>query len=147
MLYEGDRRAPIVVRLDDGLRNDADRLGDLPIPLPADRAETVRTVPLREVARITIEEGPNQINRENGKRRVVVTANVRGRDLGSFVTEVQRRVASEVDVLVTNVRPAAMARLGLDYEAVARVIEIEPAAMAAPPEALKPRRRGARAEG
>jgi cobalt-zinc-cadmium resistance protein CzcA len=50
------------------------------------------------VARITIEEGPNQINRENGKRRVVVTANVRGRDLGSFVTEVQQRVASEVDV-------------------------------------------------
>jgi len=98
MLYEGDRRAPIVVRLDDGLRNDADRLGDLPIPLPADRAETVRTVPLREVARITIEEGPNQINRENGKRRVVVTANVRGRDLGSFVTDVQQRVASEVEV-------------------------------------------------
>lgn len=98
MLYEGDRRAPIVVRLDDRLRNDADRLGDLPIPLPADRADSVRTVPLREVARITIEEGPNQINRENGKRRVVVTANVRGRDLGSFVTEVQRRVASEVDV-------------------------------------------------
>lgn len=98
MLYEGDRRAPIVVRLDDRLRNDADRLGDLPIPLPADRADSVRTVPLREVARITIEEGPNQINRENGKRRVVVTANVRGRDLGSFVTEVQQRVASEVDV-------------------------------------------------
>jgi cobalt-zinc-cadmium resistance protein CzcA len=98
VLYEGDRRAPIVVRLDDGLRNDADRLGDLPIPLPADRAETVRTVPLREVARITIEEGPNQINRENGKRRVVVTANVRGRDLGSFVTDVQQRVASEVEV-------------------------------------------------
>ena len=98
ILYEGDRRAPIVVRLDDRLRNDADRLGDLPIPLPADRADSVRTVPLRELARITIEEGPNQINRENGKRRVVVTANVRGRDLGSFVTEVQRRVASEVDV-------------------------------------------------
>ena len=98
MLYEGDRRAPIVVRLDDGLRNDADRLGELPIPLPTDRAETVRTVPLREVARIAVEEGPNQINRENGKRRVVVTANVRGRDLGSFVTDVQQRVAAEVEV-------------------------------------------------
>ena len=98
MLYEGDRRAPIVVRLEDGLRNDADRLGDLPVPLPVERAETVRTVPLREMARIAIEEGPNQINRENGKRRVVVTANVRGRDLGSFVTEVQQRVASEVEV-------------------------------------------------
>lgn len=98
MLYEGDRRAPIIVRLADGLRNDADRLGDLPIPLPVERADTVRTVPLRELARIAIEEGPNQINRENGKRRVVVTANVRGRDLGSFVAEVQQRVATEVDV-------------------------------------------------
>jgi cobalt-zinc-cadmium resistance protein CzcA len=98
MLYEGDRRAPIVVRLADGLRNDADRLGDLPVPLPVERADTVRTVPLRELARIGIEEGPNQINRENGKRRVVVTANVRGRDLGSFVTEVQQRVAADVEV-------------------------------------------------
>lgn len=98
MLYEGDRRAPIVVRLADGLRNDAERLGDLPIPLPVERAETVRTVPLRELARIGIDEGPNQINRENGKRRVVVTANVRGRDLGSFVAEVQQRVAAEVEV-------------------------------------------------
>ena len=98
MLYEGDRRAPIVVRLEDGLRNDADRLGDLPVPLPVERAETVRTVPLRELARIAIEEGPNQINRENGKRRVVVTANVRGRDLGSFVADVQERVGAEVDV-------------------------------------------------
>lgn len=98
MLYEGDRRAPIVVRLEDGLRNDADRLGDLPVPLPVERAETVRTVPLRELARIAIEEGPNQINRENGKRRVVVTANVRGRDLGSFVADVQQRVGAEVDV-------------------------------------------------
>jgi cobalt-zinc-cadmium resistance protein CzcA len=98
MLYEGDRRAPIVVRLDDGLRNDADRMGDLPIPLPVDGMATARTVPLREVARIAIETGPNQINRENGKRRVVVTANVRGRDLGSFVAEVQQRVAAEVEV-------------------------------------------------
>ena len=98
MLYEGDRRAPIVVRLDDGLRNNADRMGDLPIPLPVEASTTVRTVPLREVARIAIEEGPNQINRENGKRRVVVTANVRDRDLGSFVADVQQRVAAEVDV-------------------------------------------------
>jgi cobalt-zinc-cadmium resistance protein CzcA len=98
MLYEGDRRAPIVVRLEDGLRNDADRLGDLPIPLPVDGTATTQTVPLREVARIAIETGPNQINRENGKRRVVVTANVRGRDLGSFVADVQQRVAAEVDL-------------------------------------------------
>ncbi len=98
MLYEGDRRAPVVVRLADGLRNDAERLGDLPIPLPVDASSAVRTVPLREVAHIAIEEGPNQVNRENGKRRVVVTANVRGRDLGSFVSEVQQRVGIEVEV-------------------------------------------------
>jgi cobalt-zinc-cadmium resistance protein CzcA len=55
-------------------------------------------VPLRELARIDITEGPNQINRENGKRRVVVTANVRGRDLGSFVDELRRRIESEVEV-------------------------------------------------
>jgi cobalt-zinc-cadmium resistance protein CzcA len=55
-------------------------------------------VPLREVARIETQQGPNQINRENGKRRVVVTANVRGRDLGGFVSELQQRVGTEVQV-------------------------------------------------
>jgi cobalt-zinc-cadmium resistance protein CzcA len=55
-------------------------------------------VPLREVARIEDQIGPNQVNRENGKRRVVVTANVRGRDLGSFVADLQRRIEADVDV-------------------------------------------------
>ena len=55
-------------------------------------------MPLGAVARIAIEPGPNQISRENGKRRVVVTANVRGRDLGSFVAELRERVASEVEL-------------------------------------------------
>jgi cobalt-zinc-cadmium resistance protein CzcA len=55
-------------------------------------------VPLREVARIETTQGPNQVNRENGKRRVVVTANVRGRDLGGFVGDLQRRIATEVEV-------------------------------------------------
>lgn len=107
-LFEGDRRFDIVVRLPESLRADPARLADLPIPLRddanadessrgADWAGGVpRTVPLREVARIETVLGPNQINREDGKRRVVVTANVRGRDLGGFVDEVQQRLQRDV---------------------------------------------------
>ncbi|MGO1541175.1 MAG: efflux RND transporter permease subunit [Luteimonas sp.] len=107
-LFEGDRRFDIVVRLPEQMRVDPTALQDLPIPLPdvanADRSSleprwaTARTVPLREVAKIESLLGPNQINRENGKRRVVVTANVRDRDLGSFVEELQQRVGQQVDV-------------------------------------------------
>jgi cobalt-zinc-cadmium resistance protein CzcA len=110
-LFEGDRRFDIVVRLPEALRQDPARLGDLPIPLrtgESNRDEssqtahwasgTPRTVPLREVAKIETRIGPNQINRENGKRRVVVTANVRGRDLGSFVSDLRQRVAAEVEM-------------------------------------------------
>lgn len=110
-LFEGDRRFDIVVRLPEELRSDPARLADLPVPLPADDGagdETSRganwssgqpgTVPLRELASLDIVEGPNQINRENGKRRVVVTANVRGRDLGGFVAELRQRVDVEVEV-------------------------------------------------
>ncbi|MET0281037.1 MAG: CusA/CzcA family heavy metal efflux RND transporter, partial [Steroidobacteraceae bacterium] len=108
--FEGDRRFDIVVRLPEHLRQDPAALADLPIPLATDRnadessratawaSGTPRTVPLREVARIETTEGPNQINRENGKRRVVITANVRGTDLGGFVTAVRERVAAEVKV-------------------------------------------------
>jgi cobalt-zinc-cadmium resistance protein CzcA len=108
-LFEGDRRFDIVVRLPERLRQDPAALEDLPIPLPANvaghdesslpgswSAGTPRTVPLREVARIETVLGPNQINRENGKRRVVVTANVRGRDLGGFVSELRERVDAQV---------------------------------------------------
>ena len=109
-LFEGDRRFDIVVRLPEHLRRDPAALADLPIPLPAEfsadeagRAATwqgggPRTVPLREVATIETVTGPNQINRENGKRRVVVTANVRDRDLGGFVEELQGRVLAEVEL-------------------------------------------------
>jgi cobalt-zinc-cadmium resistance protein CzcA len=110
-LFDGDRRFDIVVRLPEALRSDPARLADLPIPLPGDAGNSDEAsrlanwasggpgvVPLRELARIDITEGPNQINRENGKRRVVVTANVRGRDLGSFVDELRRRIESEVEV-------------------------------------------------
>ena len=107
-LFEGDRRFDIVVRLPEQMRVDPIALQDLPIPLPdvanADRSSlepswaSARTVPLREVAQIESLLGPNQINRENGKRRVVVTANVRDRDLGSFVEELQQRVGQQVNV-------------------------------------------------
>jgi len=79
--FEGDRRFDIVVRLDDALRTDLDALRHLPIALPDGRG----FIRLGDVARIESATGPNQVSRENGKRRVVVTANVRGRDIGSFV--------------------------------------------------------------
>lgn len=89
--YEGDRRAEIVVRLPEGRRNNIDQLGSLPIQVSGGGY-----VPLKELVDIELTTGLNQVNRENGKRRVVVTANVRGRDLGSFVSDVQETVESEV---------------------------------------------------
>jgi cobalt-zinc-cadmium resistance protein CzcA len=92
-IFEGDRRFEVVVRLPESIRSDVEGFGNLPVPLPVRGAGSVRAfIPLREVASISLALGPNQISRENGKRRVVVTANVRGRDLGSFVAEAQRRV-------------------------------------------------------
>lgn len=96
LVFEGDRRFDVVVRLPDAVRDDLDAVGALPVMLP-ETAEGPRTsVPLRELARFTFSEGLNQVSREDGKRRVVVQANVRGRDLGSFVAEAQRRVAADV---------------------------------------------------
>ena len=109
-LFEGDRRFDIVVRLPERIRQDPAALHDLPIPLrgngnPDESSRAAawlsgvpQTVPLREVAKIETTLGPNQINRENGKRRVVITANVRGRDLGGFVAELQQRLGNEVEV-------------------------------------------------
>jgi cobalt-zinc-cadmium resistance protein CzcA len=93
MIYEGDRRFQLVVRLPEAIRRNVDGLGDLPITLPDGEF-----VPLSEVATVELAPAPNQISRENGKRRVVVTANVRGRDLGSFVSEIQQRISDEVDL-------------------------------------------------
>jgi cobalt-zinc-cadmium resistance protein CzcA len=90
-MFEGDRRFDIVVRLPERLRQDPGVLARLPIPLPGGGS-----VPLAEVAAIERTVGPNQISRQDGKRRAVVTANVRGRDLGSFVADLQAQVARDV---------------------------------------------------
>jgi cobalt-zinc-cadmium resistance protein CzcA len=107
-LVEGDRRAAILVRLPESLRERIEDIENLPIPLAA--AEPTGTdgerngerpgsyVQLGEVAKIEIAPGPNQIGRENGKRRVIVTANVRGRDLGSFVIEAQEKITTNVEL-------------------------------------------------
>ncbi len=104
-MFEGDRRFDIVVRLPEARRNDARAIGDLPIALPErlgaeahGTAYAPNFVPLRAVSRIALETGPNQVSRENGKRRVVVTANVRGRDLGSYVSELREKVARDVEL-------------------------------------------------
>ena len=90
--FQGDRRFEVLVRLPDAIRQNLETLRRLPIPLP--KADNGRTnfVPLEEVATLELKPGPNQISRENGKRRVVVSANVVGRDLGSFVTDAQSAI-------------------------------------------------------
>jgi len=92
--FQGDRRFDILVRLPDAVREDVEALRRLPIPLPQGADATrVSYIPLGEVATLELAPGPNQVSRENGKRRVVVSANVTGRDLGSFVADAQRAVA------------------------------------------------------
>ena len=109
-VFEGDRRFDIIVRLPEHLRTRLDVIERLPVPLPASNGSDDETAPLRraslapafvplsEVAEISIAPGPNQISRENGKRRVVVTANVRGRDLGTFVADAQQAIAAQIEI-------------------------------------------------
>ncbi|MCE7914690.1 MAG: CusA/CzcA family heavy metal efflux RND transporter [Nitrosomonas sp. PRO4] len=118
LIFEGDRRFELQVRLPESLRDDIDTLKRLPIKLPALNAATAPNVPvlpmagaqnapaaplpiyvaLGEVADLRIVKGPNQVSRENGKRRVVVTANVRGRDIGSFVMEAESLIEQQVKI-------------------------------------------------
>jgi cobalt-zinc-cadmium resistance protein CzcA len=111
-LFEGDRRFDIVVRLPEDLRTDMEAIKRLPIPLPplmdaqdksansfllaSSATKMSRMIPLGGVATITMAPGPNQISRENSKRRIVVSANVRERDLGGFVTEAQAKIDQTV---------------------------------------------------
>lgn len=112
LVFEGDRRFDLVVRLPEHLRSDVEAIKALPIPLPplenhakATPAQwgnsplaQIRYAPLSELAQINLAPGPNQISREDGKRRIVVSANVRGRDLGSFVADAQRQIAEKVKI-------------------------------------------------
>ena len=118
LVFEGDRRFELLVRWPESLRNDLDAIGNLPVHLPPlDRhagrimpdelrmeprlqieMEPQSFIPLREIAALRIAPGPAQISRENGKRRVVVTANVRGRDLGGFVREAQQAIDTSIAV-------------------------------------------------
>ena len=98
LIYEGDRRFKLVVRLDEDLRQNPDVLARLPLPLPVDASPDLGYVPLGEVATIKELIGPNQINRESGKRNVVVTANVEGRDLGSFIAETQQLMRDQLEL-------------------------------------------------
>ncbi len=93
LIFEGDRRFNMVIRLPEQIRADVNKLAELPISIAAGGY-----VPLSEVATLDIAPAPNQISRENGKRRIVVTANVRDKDLGSFVKEVKAKIASDVAI-------------------------------------------------
>jgi len=98
-LFEGDRRFDILVRLPESLRNDLESMKRLPIPLPRGTGGTgsaegrTNFIQLAEVASFELAPGPNQVSRENGKRRIVVSANVRGRDVGSFVADAEAALA------------------------------------------------------
>jgi len=109
-VFEGDRRFDLVVRLPDKLREDIAAIRAIPVPIERDSgirpkwqpaayapaSEAGAFIPLGEVASVDLTPGPNQISRENGKRRIVVSANVRDRDLGGFVAEAQQRIEREV---------------------------------------------------
>lgn len=97
LIYEGDRRFPLVVRLPEAMRVDIDRVSRLPVPV-SETANEAGYVLLSEIADIELVSSPNRISRENSQRRVVISANVRGRDLGSFVAEAQREIANEVQL-------------------------------------------------
>ncbi|MEC3764177.1 MULTISPECIES: CusA/CzcA family heavy metal efflux RND transporter [Cupriavidus] len=96
--FSGDRRFDIVVRLPEAVRADIDALRRLPVALPKDAGARTSYIPLSEVASVEMAPGPNQVSRENGKRRIVVSANVRGRDIGSFVPEAEAAIRARVAI-------------------------------------------------
>jgi cobalt-zinc-cadmium resistance protein CzcA len=96
IIFEGDRRFPIFVRLDDNLRENTQALEAIPVSLPPDALGRIATVQLRQIAKFTTIDGQNQVSRENGKRRVVVSANVRGRDIASVVNDARAKIDAKV---------------------------------------------------
>ncbi|MEJ7807635.1 MAG: efflux RND transporter permease subunit, partial [Telluria sp.] len=99
VLFEGDRQFDIVVRLPEAMRTDLDAIAQLPLRVAArNGAQAAAFVRLGDVAELDLRPGPNQVSRENGKRLVVVTANVRGRDVGSFVKDAGARIGQQVNI-------------------------------------------------
>lgn len=117
-LFEGDRRFDIVVRLPEAVRGDIDALRRLPVALPGGEHGARSYIALGEVASFEVAPGPNQLSREQGKRRVVVSANVRGRDIGSFVAEAQERIAGQV-----RIAPGYWIAWGGQFEHLAKAAE------------------------
>lgn len=103
LIYEGDKRFKLLVRMDESTRRSPEALAQLPIAIPYsnnpnDEKSEIDFVPLGEIADIVEAQGPNQINRRSGKRNIVVTANVEGRDLGSFIAETQQLMQEQLDM-------------------------------------------------
>lgn len=98
VIFEGDRRVPLIVRLSEADRGDPRQWENLSIALPREGDRPIEFVPMGSVSSVVSNVGPNQISRENGKRRVVVTANVRGRDVGGFVREAQAKINAEIAI-------------------------------------------------
>lgn len=97
-LFEGDKRFDLIVRLPESMRSDPDVLRRVFIPLPVAKDGDHHFIPLNEVASLVQSESPNQISREDGKRRIVISANVRNRDLSSFVNEAKVRIDGNVTI-------------------------------------------------
>lgn len=102
-VFEGDKRFELAVRLPEPLRQDIEALKRIPIPLPDRNGPAAvhafrNYIPLGSVAEFKISPGPNQISRENGKRRVVISANVLGRDVGAFVSDAQKVIHDQVQL-------------------------------------------------
>ncbi len=100
ILFEGDRRFDIIVRLPPAVRENPIALNNIPIFLPHQRddGKSLAYVPLREVATLVSTEGLNEISRENGKRVTIVQANVRGSDLGTFVSQAKQKINATVKI-------------------------------------------------
>lgn len=127
LVFEGDRRFAITVRLPEGQRNDIEVLGRLPIALPSKEGRS-DSIPLSSIATLALVPEANQVSRENGKRRIVVGANVEGRDLGSFVADLRRELAQ------VKLPPGTWLGLGGQFEqletAARRLALVVPAALA-----------------
>ncbi|WP_418145693.1 CusA/CzcA family heavy metal efflux RND transporter [Variovorax paradoxus] len=120
-LFDGDRRFGIIVRLPENLRTDLEAIKRLPLALPvgagAQAPQRASFIPLGEVATLELAPGPNQVSREDGKRRIVVSANVRGRDLGSFVAEAEEAMRK------VRIPPGYWTAWGGQYENLASAAE------------------------